>query len=104
MSNIAFLGLGAMGSRMAARLLKAGHQVTVWNRSPDASEALAKLGAQVASTPRAAATKASFVIAMVRDDDASRFVWLDPESGGSRCHGARRCCHRQLDALKGLDW
>lgn len=32
MSNIAFLGLGAMGSRMAARLLKAGHQVTVWNR------------------------------------------------------------------------
>lgn len=81
MSNIAFLGLGAMGSRMASRLLQAGHQVTVWNRSPGATEALAKLGAQIAATPRAAATKADLVIAMVRDDDASRFVWLDPESG-----------------------
>ncbi|RKT49942.1 3-hydroxyisobutyrate dehydrogenase [Azonexus fungiphilus] len=81
MSNIAFLGLGAMGSRMAARLLKAGYQVTVWNRSPEASAVLAKLGAQVASTPRAAAAEADFVIAMVRDDSASRFVWLDPESG-----------------------
>jgi 3-hydroxyisobutyrate dehydrogenase-like beta-hydroxyacid dehydrogenase len=63
MSHIAFLGLGAMGSRMATRLLQAGHQVTVWNRSPAASEALAKLGAQIAPTPHAAAQSAEFVIA-----------------------------------------
>lgn len=81
MSKIAFLGLGAMGSRMAVRLVQAGHQVTVWNRSTAATEALEKLGATVASTPRVAAVDAEFVIAMVRDDKASRFVWLDPEAG-----------------------
>lgn len=81
MSHIAFLGLGAMGSRMATRLLQAGHQVTVWNRSPAASEALAKLGVQIAPTPRAAAQSAEFVFAMVRDDKASRQIWLDAESG-----------------------
>jgi 3-hydroxyisobutyrate dehydrogenase len=36
MSKIAFLGLGAMGSRMAPHLIKVGHDVTVWNRSPAA--------------------------------------------------------------------
>ena len=81
MSHIAFLGLGAMGSRMASRLLQAGQQVTVWNRSSAASEALAKLGAQIAPTPRAAAQSADFVITMVRDDEASRQIWLDAESG-----------------------
>jgi 3-hydroxyisobutyrate dehydrogenase len=37
MTKVTVLGLGAMGSRMAANLLKAGHAVTVWNRSPEAS-------------------------------------------------------------------
>ena len=41
MSNVAFLGLGAMGSRMAANLLKAGHALTVWNLIPDAADKLA---------------------------------------------------------------
>lgn len=81
MSNIAFLGLGAMGSRMAARLLQAGHQLAVWNRSPAATEALAKAGARVAATPRDAAQGADFVIAMLRDDEASQQVWLDPDTG-----------------------
>ena len=81
MSNIAFLGLGAMGGRMAARLLQAGYQVTVWNRSPDAANALELMGARVAISPREAAKEADFVIAMVRDDVASRQVWLDPETG-----------------------
>ncbi|WP_210014389.1 NAD(P)-dependent oxidoreductase [Pseudomonas palmensis] len=81
MSKIAVLGLGAMGSRMAASLIKAGHQVTVWNRSPAAVEALAAAGAMAAATPRAAADGAEFVIAMVRDDEASRDVWLDAERG-----------------------
>jgi shikimate 5-dehydrogenase len=39
-TRIAVLGLGAMGSRMAANLLKAGHEVTVWNRTPSAAAAL----------------------------------------------------------------
>ena len=81
MSKIAVLGLGAMGSRMAANLIKAGHQVTVWNRSPAAVEALVAAGATAAATPKAAAGGAEFVIAMVRDDAASREVWLDAGHG-----------------------
>lgn len=81
MSNVAFLGLGAMGSRMAARLLQAGHQLSVWNRSQSAAEALAEAGARVAATPHDAAQGADFVIAMLRDDEASRQVWLAPNTG-----------------------
>lgn len=81
MSNVAVLGLGAMGSRMAARLLHAGHQVTVWNRSPVAAEPLLKAGASLAASPREGVTNADFVVAMVRDDEASRQVWLSPETG-----------------------
>src|SRR5271154_384428 len=55
MSKVGFLGLGAMGSRMAANLLKAGHTVTVWNRSPAAPEALVASGARKASSPKEAA-------------------------------------------------
>lgn len=81
MTNIAVLGLGAMGSRMATNLIKAGHNVTVWNRSPAAAQPLVTLGAHQASTPKEAALGADFVMAMVRDDQASRQVWLDPDCG-----------------------
>ncbi|MDE1149144.1 MAG: NAD(P)-dependent oxidoreductase [Azospirillaceae bacterium] len=81
MSKIAFLGLGAMGSRMAANLVKAGHAVTVWNRSPGPVAGLVDQGAASAPTPRAAADGAEFVIAMVADDRASDAVWLNAETG-----------------------
>ncbi|MEM8962474.1 MAG: NAD(P)-dependent oxidoreductase [Acidobacteriota bacterium] len=81
MTTIAFLGLGAMGSRMAANLVSAGHEVTVWNRTMERTEALRDLGAAVATSPRAAVTGAEVVISMVRDDVASRHVWLDAEEG-----------------------
>ena len=67
--KITILGQGAMGSRMADRLEAAGHAVTRWNRS----------GAQ--QTPRAAVAGAELVLAMLRDDDASRCVWLDNADG-----------------------
>jgi 3-hydroxyisobutyrate dehydrogenase-like beta-hydroxyacid dehydrogenase len=81
MSKIAFLGLGAMGSRMAANLVKAGHEVTVWNRDPARAEAFRQQNARIAGTPRAAATGAAVVISMVTDDAAARSVWLDPATG-----------------------
>lgn len=79
--RIAFLGLGAMGSRMAARLLLAGHAVTVWNRRPAAAAPLVAAGARQALSPREAAVGADFVISMVRDDAAAQQVWCDPEQG-----------------------
>ncbi|MEN3111055.1 NAD(P)-dependent oxidoreductase [Uliginosibacterium paludis] len=81
MARIAFLGLGAMGSRMAARLLAAGHALTVWNRSPQAADALVQAGARLAASPADAAKGADFVIAMLRDDEASQQVWCDPAQG-----------------------
>jgi 3-hydroxyisobutyrate dehydrogenase-like beta-hydroxyacid dehydrogenase len=81
MANISILGLGAMGSRMAANLMNAGHAVTVWNRNPARAAQLVASGAKLASTPRTAAMGANIVIAMVRDDAASRAVWLDPSTG-----------------------
>lgn len=81
MTKIAFLGLGAMGSRMAARLLDAGYSVTVNNRSIGPTQALAARGAQVADTPREAAQKADVVMSMVTNDEAAHSIWLDPENG-----------------------
>lgn len=74
--HVASLGLGAMGARMAARQLDAGHTLTVWNRSPERTADLAARGARVAATPREAATGAEVILCMVTDDDASRTVWL----------------------------
>lgn len=79
--KITVLGLGAMGSRMAANLLKAGYVVTVWNRTPGAAAALVAAGARQAPTPREAVAGANFVIAMVRDDEASSETWLAPDVG-----------------------
>ncbi len=81
MTKVAVLGLGAMGSRMAMKLIEAGHGVTVWNRTPDRAAAVVAAGAVAAATPRAAVAEADIAIAMVRDDAASRAVWLDPETG-----------------------
>ena len=81
MTDIAFLGLGAMGSRMAPNLVKTGHRVAVWNRSPKACDPLIALGARRAASPREAVSGAEFVIAILRDDEASRRVWLDAKDG-----------------------
>lgn len=81
MAQVTVLGLGAMGARMAARLLGAGHELTVWNRSPEKAAALVEAGARRADTPRSAVAEAEFAVAMVRDDEASRRVWLDPGTG-----------------------
>ncbi|MBX9859573.1 MAG: NAD(P)-dependent oxidoreductase [Sphingomonas sp.] len=79
MTKIAFLGLGAMGSRMARRLLDAGHELTIWNRT--APDAIDWAGAKIAASPRDAASGADMVFAMVRDDAAAADVWLHSESG-----------------------
>src|ERR1700722_20275891 len=86
--RIAVLGLGAMGSRMAARLLGAGHQVSVYNRSAGPAHKLVAAGAVAGKTPRAAAEGAEIVIAMVRDNEASRAIWCDEQDGALRGLGA----------------
>lgn len=70
-----------MGSRMALRLLQAGHALTVWNRNPSACTPLVAAGAEAAATPRTAAIGADLVFSMMRDDEAAQRVWLDETDG-----------------------
>lgn len=73
-TSIGFIGLGAMGARMAQRLVEAGHPVTVWNRTPSRTEPLAAAGAQVAANPRETAAAGEIVITMVTDASALQEV------------------------------
>jgi 3-hydroxyisobutyrate dehydrogenase-like beta-hydroxyacid dehydrogenase len=79
MARLAFIGLGAMGSRLARRLLAAGHQVVGWNRTPDKARDLVAAGMTLAKSPRAAAEGVEAVFTMVTDDAALRAVGLGPD-------------------------
>ena len=71
--NVGFLGLGLMGSAIAKNLRRAGHDVTVWNRSPDKAKELVAAGARLAATP-ADAAKGDVVMSMLADDGAVESV------------------------------
>ena len=73
--KVAFVGLGQMGGGMAARLMAAGHQVTVWNRDASKTNALRERGAEVADSP-ADAARAGIVLTMLANDDAVEAVCL----------------------------
>jgi len=75
-ADLAFVGLGAMGSRLARRLLDAGFTVTGYNRTPAKARALVDAGLRLAATPAAAAAAADVVFTMVTDDAALRAVVL----------------------------
>lgn len=72
--QVGFLGLGTMGAPMAANLVRAGHRVTVWNRSQEPVSRLVALGAAAAATPASAATGVEVLISMLADDGASHDV------------------------------
>jgi 3-hydroxyisobutyrate dehydrogenase-like beta-hydroxyacid dehydrogenase len=68
--RVGFCGLGIMGSRMAANLVRAGHDVTVWNRTRSTAEAwVAEHGGRLADSPAQAAADAQVVITMLVDAD-----------------------------------
>ena len=77
--KLGFIGLGRMGSAMAANLVRAGHEVTVFNRTPGKSSALVALGAQEAAT-LAGACRGEAVITMLADDEAAANIAMG--SGG----------------------
>jgi 3-hydroxyisobutyrate dehydrogenase-like beta-hydroxyacid dehydrogenase len=73
--KIGFIGLGRMGHHVAANLLKAGHSVTVWNRSQDPVMALVAKGAAAAATPQEA-LQGDAVFSMLSNDQVMRDVGL----------------------------
>ncbi|RLU86845.1 6-phosphogluconate dehydrogenase [Streptomyces griseocarneus] len=77
---VTVLGLGRMGSALAAALLERGHPTTVWNRSAAKARPLADRGARAATTPGEAVTASPLIVACVLDHDVLRTV-LDPVTG-----------------------
>ena len=77
--SVGFIGLGIMGEPMALNLVKAGYQVSVYNRTPNKSQSLEQAGARVASTPAEAAQNADYVMSIVSDSAASEEVIMGKE-------------------------
>jgi 3-hydroxyisobutyrate dehydrogenase len=82
--KVAFLGLGIMGAPMAANLRRAGHELTLWNRTAErAKRFAAEHGATVARSPREAVQSAETVITMLPDSPEVEQVLLGPEGAAS---------------------
>jgi len=75
--NISFIGLGIMGSRMAANLIKAGISCTVFNRSEAPLETLSDLGARIATNVKDAVAEADIVFSMLSNPEVVRSVMLE---------------------------
>ncbi|MEE1612196.1 NAD(P)-dependent oxidoreductase [Microvirga sp. CF3016] len=86
--NVAFLGIGLMGSRQAKRLLDAGYPLTVWNRSREKAEALSGFGARVVDTASEAARDADVVILMLENGKIVTDVVFSQDVAGALKPGA----------------
>ena len=84
--TVGFIGLGIMGGPMARRLVEAGHQVTVYNRTESKCASLVAAGAKQAATPRAAAEGNEIVICIVTDSPDVEAVLLGKDGA---IHGAK---------------
>lgn len=74
--NVGFIGLGAMGQAIVARLIRAGHAVTGWNRTKGKAEPLFKLGMSWAESPRQLAAGSEIVFSIVTDSEAVKALAL----------------------------
>jgi 3-hydroxyisobutyrate dehydrogenase-like beta-hydroxyacid dehydrogenase len=77
--KLGYLGLGMMGFPMTRRLVSAGHDVTVWNRSPAKAAALVEVGARLAGRPQDVATAADIIFMCVTDAAAVDQVVFGPD-------------------------
>src|SRR5712671_3730607 len=77
--RVGFIGLGAMGTRMAGRLLAAHHDVVVYNRTAERARPLEQRGAKVATTPKQLAAGVDIVFSSVANDAALEQVMLAPD-------------------------
>lgn len=76
--KVGFIGLGNMGSAMARNLIKAGHALTVYNRTRSRAEALVSAGARIAASPAEAAADTEALITMLADDRAVEAMVFEP--------------------------
>lgn len=77
--RVGVAGVGRMGGAIAARLIEVGHQVTVWNRTPDKIKPLADAGAKVAATPAELANAVEAIVTILTNNDALVSVYTGPQ-------------------------
>lgn len=108
--KLGFVGLGRMGSGMARSLVRAGHQVSVYNRTRQKAEALTRDGAMVADSPAGACRGAAAVFTMLSDDAALSEVVrgehgilgaLEPDAVHVSSSTVSAACAREMTALHG---
>src|SRR3989442_7122168 len=86
--SIGFIGMGHMGSHMAQRLLDAGYQVTVYDRTEEKAREVGQREALVAPTPKELAANCQVVMACVTNDEAQQDVMFGPDGALARVHGS----------------
>src|ERR1700730_8642455 len=84
--SIGFIGMGHMGSHMAQRLLDAGYQVTVYDRTKEKAQELEHRGALLAPTPKELAANCQVVMACVTNDEAQHDVMFGPDGALAGTH------------------
>jgi 3-hydroxyisobutyrate dehydrogenase/glyoxylate/succinic semialdehyde reductase len=98
--DVAFLGMGIMGSRMATNLATAGHNVRVWNRTPEKAAALVEAGCSLAASPRRAAEGVEVVFTMLSDPEALRQVAFGAQGFlDAMAHGTLWVDHSTVDPI-----
>src|SRR5882672_1538037 len=85
-TRLGFIGIGNMGSRIAKRLLDHGYQLTAYNRSREAAEALVKYGATVADSIAELASEADVILSSLTNDDVVKSVYTDPQGVFAYAH------------------
>ena len=91
--RVGIAGVGRMGAAIAAHLMEVGHEVTVWNRSPDKIKPLADAGAKVAKTPAELASAVEAIVTILTNSEAIAAVYEGP-SGPPRRRCQRQARHR----------
>src|SRR5438128_7394855 len=86
--GLGFIGMGHMGGHMALRLLDAGYQLTVYDRTRQKAKALGQPGAQVAQTPKELAANCQVVMACVTNDEAQQDVMFGTDGALAGVHGS----------------
>jgi 3-hydroxyisobutyrate dehydrogenase-like beta-hydroxyacid dehydrogenase len=104
MTVVAVVGLGMMGSRFARRLVDAGHDVVVWNRTPSRTAEFAALGAKVAASPADAARLAEVVMTMLASPEALEQVTTGDEGIAAGADGATTVIEMSTVGPASVEW
>jgi 3-hydroxyisobutyrate dehydrogenase-like beta-hydroxyacid dehydrogenase len=98
--KVGFIGLGSMGQPMAHNLFQAGHELRIYNRTPQAAESLRQLGAIVTQSPAEAAQNSEVLITMLANDAAVEAVLFGSDDSVGAFSGlAKEAIHISMSTI-----